>query len=383
MLPCGGDSGGAAPPADGDEGIDVLHHILGFLKAHEAVRTCVLAKRWRHLWKHTTGLLVVADKTGAFLGSLEKVWEFLGHLLPLREGSPLHTCELGLAFLAFYKKTAGLLDDDVTRRVNTWFWHAVTHKVRNLSFYALLWDHRIQLDDMPLNSQHLTRLEFTCVEFYSSFLNFSNCPTLEYQFHLCRLSYNISSKSLKRLIITRCSFRDDSRIYICAPNLVSFRIGESLGKTPVLESMPSLVEASIDLDEEPECSDYEVCHCEFCDNSYVIGDSIGSSRGMLLSGLSEAKNLTFKSNPKTLCLHFHLYKHIIMFKDLRWCPMFSKLKTLLLDDNWCVPDDFRALVCLLEHSPILEKLTLELSSKRRKRTIVIGDVRPMEDQLQS
>ncbi|CAN6229621.1 unnamed protein product [Urochloa humidicola] len=203
------------PRGRGGGGIDVLpdevlHHILGFLEAHEAVRTCVLAKRWRHLWRHATGLRVVANASGAFLGSLEKVWEFLGHLLPLREGSPLHTCKLGLAFLAFYKKTAGLLNDDVTRRVNTWFWHAITHKVQDLRFYALLWDYWIQLDDMPLNSQHLTRLDFTCVEFYSSFLNFSNCPALEYlEFHKCRLSHNISSKSLKRLIITRCNFRDD------------------------------------------------------------------------------------------------------------------------------------------------------------------------------
>jgi hypothetical protein len=51
----------------------------------------------------------------------------------------------------------------------------------------------------------------------------------------------------------------------------------------------------------------------------------------------------------------------IFKKDLRWCPIFSKLKTLLLDDYWCVPDDFRALVCVLEHSPVLEELTLLFS----------------------
>ncbi|OEL33490.1 hypothetical protein BAE44_0005490 [Dichanthelium oligosanthes] len=156
-----------AAPAAGGDGIDALpnealHHILGFLEAHEAVRTCVLAKRWRYLWKHATGLRVVADN-GEFLGSVEKAWEFLDRLLPLREGSPLHACELRFGDLGFYE-TDGLFNDDGARHMNTWFWHAI---------YGDYW---VQLDDMPLKSQHLTRLEFAGVEAYSSFLNFSNCP---------------------------------------------------------------------------------------------------------------------------------------------------------------------------------------------------------------
>ncbi|CAN6374446.1 unnamed protein product [Urochloa humidicola] len=53
----------------------------------------------------------------------------------------------------------------------------------------------------------------------------------------------------------------------------------------------------------------------------------------------------------------------IFKRDLRWCPMFTKLKTLLLNHYWCVPDDFRALACILEHSPVLEKLMFELTEK--------------------
>jgi hypothetical protein len=45
--------------------------------------------------------------------------------------------------------------------------------------------------------------------------------------------------------------------------------------------------------------------------------------------------------------------------------MFSNLKTLLLNDYWCTPDDFSALACILEHSPVLVKLTLELFSEVR------------------
>ncbi|CAO2152638.1 unnamed protein product [Urochloa humidicola] len=49
-------------------------------------------------------------------------------------------------------------------------------------------------------------------------------------------------------------------------------------------------------------------------------------------------------------------------RDLRWCPTFGKLKTLLLNE-WCVAADLSALVCILKHAPILEKLTLQLAKE--------------------
>jgi hypothetical protein len=39
--------------------------------------------------------------------------------------------------------------------------------------------------------------------------------------------------------------------------------------------------------------------------------------------------------------------------------MFSNLKTLLLSE-WCVVPDFSGLIYFLQHSPIMEKLTLEI-----------------------
>jgi CO dehydrogenase/acetyl-CoA synthase epsilon subunit len=60
-------------------------------------------------------------------------------------------------------------------------------------------------------------------------------------------------------------------------------------------------------------------------------------------------------------LSFHL--QFIFRRDLKSCPVFSNLKTLSLNEYWCVPADFSALAYMLEHSPILEKLTLKLFSK--------------------
>jgi hypothetical protein len=42
------------------------------------------------------------------------------------------------------------------------------------------------------------------------------------------------------------------------------------------------------------------------------------------------------------------------------CPTFSNLKTLLLIDSFYVAFDLHGITCILRHSPVLEKLTLEL-----------------------
>ena len=39
------------------------------------------------------------------------------------------------------------------------------------------------------------------------------------------------------------------------------------------------------------------------------------------------------------------------------------LKTLVLNEYSCVPDEANLLLCILEHSPVLEELTLELFSE--------------------
>ncbi|KAK8447419.1 hypothetical protein SEVIR_8G069101v4 [Setaria viridis] len=49
----------------------------------------------------------------------------------------------------------------------------------------------------------------------------------------------------------------------------------------------------------------------------------------------------------------------IFKRDLIFCPTFSKLKTLLLF-GWSVAVDPSSVVFLLQHSPVLEKLTLQL-----------------------
>lgn len=58
----------------------------------------------------------------------------------------------------------------------------------------------------------------------------------------------------------------------------------------------------------------------------------------------------------TFVLHFVQF---ILKRDLRGCPAFNKLKTLVLAE-WCVDDDYCSLICILQHTPALEILTIQL-----------------------
>ncbi|TVU26446.1 hypothetical protein EJB05_28993, partial [Eragrostis curvula] len=301
-----------------------------------------------------------------FLGSVEKLQKFMYHLLGARAGSGLDACELILGHFScgMWPLPDDLFDDEVQRRICQWFRHAVACRVRILKLRLLVegvctGNHWLELNGQPVASEYLTRLELGGVEVHSGFLRLSTCPALEHlvleSCDLLSLDWRISSASLKFLSITDSGFNPEIRNCIDAPNLVSLHLDEVWGRVPVLESMPSLTDAFIRITrgfdtckhEYPSCMD---CDCESCDTSIRIG---GNNSPVLLKGLLEARNLTLISEPRKF----------IFKRDLRWCPTFSKLKTLLLNDYWCVPNDFRPLACILECSPVLEKLTLQLSSK--------------------
>jgi hypothetical protein len=79
---------------------DVLPQILSFLPAHEALRTCVLARTWRNLWKEKrifpTRLLITAAFEDPAVQ--EDVPGFVDRLLDLRlreiKDAPLESCEI-------------------------------------------------------------------------------------------------------------------------------------------------------------------------------------------------------------------------------------------------------------------------------------------------
>jgi len=190
----------AAPPRAGRPSLsalpdDVLHHVLSFLPAQEAVRTCVLARRWRHLWKSATGLRILCGE-GHEAASVTELREFVYHLLLLRGGSPLDTCVLDLC---------GYEDEDIPR-MKLLIRHVLRCKVHVLSLGIRqingAWDPWLELGNLPLVSQNLKRLTVKWRQFNDSLFDFSSCPALEALefedcgFHDC---HRILSQSLKFL----------------------------------------------------------------------------------------------------------------------------------------------------------------------------------------
>ncbi|KAM0915878.1 hypothetical protein ACQ4PT_010536 [Festuca glaucescens] len=86
-----------------------------------------------------------------------------------------------------------------------------------------------------------------------------------------------------------------------------------------------------------------------CENCVAYNDS---NECVVLGGISNAIYMELISEPDTF----------VFTRDLKQCPTFSKLKTLLLNEYWCMAPDLDPLACILKNSPVLEKLTLQLSS---------------------
>nr|ACS49646.1 F-box family-4 [Oryza coarctata] len=340
--------------ASKEGGIDALpdelfQHILSLLSADEAVKTYVLSRGWRHLWK-STAILRIAVADAKRWKSPEEFNRFVNHLVLFRGSSLLRVFDLEFSSCREKDETDDDSDgdesdddsdDDETdddsnpfQCVMMWVMYALICQVQVLKIHSFN-ETYIEIDGgMPLVSQHLTNIELSGIVLNERFLNFSSCPALKelYFTKTCCFDFvkKILSQSVQCLHIFYCQFSEDHRTHIYAPSLTALFPEGFVGRTPFLERMPSLVEASV--------RPYEDCD-DWCDSECV-----------LLGGLSKAKSLKLIAGPK-----------IFIFRsDLRWCPLFSKLKSLLLNE-WCLASNFWALACILEHSPVLRKLTHEIS----------------------
>ncbi|XBH65405.1 hypothetical protein VPH35_119009 [Triticum aestivum] len=325
----------AASDADrfGDLTDDLLWHVLSFLPSDDALQTCVLDTRWRDLWRRTTSLHFNVD-------DCERFRRLVKLIIQLRGKSPLSKCDIitcpddYAVYGHCYSNTKRLIEFALECQVKELI-------LSNVDFY----DIDPPVFDVPFISHHLKTINLHRVNLDCPALDFSGCPILEeLKMQNCNIyARKISSTSLKHLcIFDSCMILVDFRIRIFAPDLISLLVDDFSGATPFLEDMPFLVTAHVGLGN----SCYDLCTsvqrgCGFdcgCNNYPREG-------GVLLNGLSNAVNLELILKAETINVRW----------DLERCPIFSKLKTLLLNE-WFTAID---LGCIL-HSPILEMLTLQL-----------------------
>ncbi|PNT63985.1 hypothetical protein BRADI_4g23238v3, partial [Brachypodium distachyon] len=303
---------------------DLLLDVLSLLTADEAVQTCVLARRWRDLWMRLPSLRLL---------STEHFNSFVNRLIELREPLCLVDCEIDLC----HDDTDELSSETFPYPyVIQWIQYALASHARLLRVIVDedYFDQQLRLN-VPLVSQHLMTLHLNSVDLLCS-MDFSSCPVLEdLKVSNCEIhAHMVSSRSLKRMCIGGCCFPTDYRTLLSTPSLNTLQLStpnDCDGMTPLTESMPLLETAFVRLAFSSDCCSY-------------------------------SKNLAVGNCGDESCVGCFGYPYIFR-RDLASCPVFSKLKTLVL--NWWVAIiDLDALASVLQHSPILEILTLELKDNQ-------------------
>ncbi|KAM0862606.1 hypothetical protein ACQ4PT_045149 [Festuca glaucescens] len=280
---------------------ELLPVIVSFLPAHDAVRTCVLAKRWRHVWTSAPALRITAVKGFRSADQFNRFVDRL--LLQRRQGlCPLESCEFNMVESDFEFDWSLCVEHVYLYSLHS----ALQCNLQSLSCHFMPTDPTDFAEDLqepaaPFLSNHIQRLQLS---FIRSSLDFSGCPRLlDLQMHECViLADSIVSNSLQYLSMSCCQLYMRHRTSISLPHLVRLDFTDCFGKMPLFESLPSLEKALVRIGEftgdECDGSGSACClnenPCWECRFAFEFDADRG--RSYLFQGLSRASHLELSAS---------------------------------------------------------------------------------------
>jgi hypothetical protein len=247
-------SGGGEPDADCLSALPdaLLHHILSFLKAWELVRTCVLSRRWRHLWASAPCLDLRVGQDD-YDDTPEDFPHFVRQLFRRRDASAsLDTLRVRSS------NVDGAHGEDHSRnwirtaiKRGARVIHLVGHRRVHCFVARCAGSGLAALDHTAFVSSHLKVLQLSYAMLDDNMLKqlSTQCPSLEelYLTDCVIAGPNISSASLKKLTMFKCKI--NMNLSIACPNLVLMRCVSPITQAPSFKDMGSLVTGTIILDD--------------------------------------------------------------------------------------------------------------------------------------
>uniref|UniRef100_A0A0E0KQZ1 F-box domain-containing protein n=1 Tax=Oryza punctata TaxID=4537 RepID=A0A0E0KQZ1_ORYPU len=355
-------SGGSTSTIVGEDRLgalpdDLLHAIMSFMAAREVVRTCVLSRRWKDLWRSAPFLNLDGTEFMPLLSGSPEEWEemdaFVTNLLRLRSRNETSVD----SFRLFVDHLLGAAR---RKSVERWVRAAVELRPRVLEInvvtpsYPPGHDDGYTLPDLISSSawRRLRRLHLSHAWLDSSFGEQlgAGCPLLEdLALRKCTMEpgfRRLRSDTLRTLVLHYYSGGggggdDDyeTTLVISAPRLASVRVkitsyAYKNGVSFDGSTADSLVEASIRVERRRRALPTGV-------------------EAMLLAGLVNVTTLELKG----------IQAKTVLGKEFDEFPSFNNLTTLSLDCCLCdiqhTKNKFKILWRLLQKCPNLQKLTLQ------------------------
>ncbi|CAM0904541.1 unnamed protein product [Alopecurus aequalis] len=334
--------GNADRPSDLPDGL--IHHIMSFLPAREAVQTCVLSRRWEDLWCSMPCINIDQREFPATVLGLEDWIDY--------EDEDGDEHDIGCArfenfvinLLMFH--SAPTLDTfrfhvdhfEKLQLVDRWLCRGIKRCPKVLEIHATYY---CKLPRLGASSSRLNRLHLSGITLDRTFTRHlrSNCPVLDdLELKRCRLhdDVEISSCTLKNLTIEDCTTSNPSALTIEAPSLAYLRLVitalDRNWQAVQVNEMPLLIKATICLK-----ASTAMLACKLLFSLIHVKD-------LEMTGLRTLANLHIGSGT---------------------FPVFHNVRTLLLD-KCDLSDNCDILGSFLNNAPCLEKLTLQHCKVLRK-----------------